>query len=262
MLRFYHENRVAEPNPPELLLCWVLHYVGDNLQQCLVCSCDSGTVILQVKWHTAYLTVPSVQVTQTSEFWCLTRSYFAFFCDRLLRNITKTRSKHKLWNEGKCWTSLEYINLNQMNLFGVHRAPYSELSMLLHQLKCLRDNGSKLASAMNHFYLVILLQSSQAISQLFWSYNTFNRFYLLLRSMWEMCFGGLLLTCKSMVEIHLDLCGRYDRNWSPSRIFLWQTKPSPSFCLHRKDMTYWLRHRGVSLENFGERARWDVIAEV
>ena len=49
MLRFYHENRVAEPNPPELLLCWVLHYVGDYLQQCLVCSCDSGTVILQVK---------------------------------------------------------------------------------------------------------------------------------------------------------------------------------------------------------------------
>jgi len=38
-----------------------------------------------------------------------------------------------------------------VNLFGVHRAPYSELSMLLHQLKCLRDNGSKLVSAMNHF---------------------------------------------------------------------------------------------------------------
>ena len=130
-----------------------------------------------------------------------------------------------------------------MNLFGVHRAPYSELSMLLHQLKCLRDNGSKLASAMNHFYLVILLQSSQAISQLFWSYNTFNRFYLLLRSMWEMCFGGLLLTCKSMVERHLDLCGRYDCNWSRGRIFLWQTKPSPSFCLHRKERI-WLRHRG------------------
>ena len=32
-----------------------------------------------------------------------------------------------------------------MNLFGVHRAPYSELSMLLHQLKCLKRQWIKIS---------------------------------------------------------------------------------------------------------------------
>lgn len=48
---FYLENRVAEPDPPELFLFWVLHYVGNNLEQYLVRSCDSSRVILQVMWQ-------------------------------------------------------------------------------------------------------------------------------------------------------------------------------------------------------------------
>lgn len=117
--------------------------------------------------------------------------------------------------------------------------------MLLRHLKCLRALWIKTSVCKQPFYLVILLQSSQAISQLFWCYNTFNRFYLVLKSTWGMCLE-VLIVCKSIAERHWDLYGSYGR-WS-LRIFLWQTKPSPPFCLRRR--TY-LGIGGIWVENFG-----------
>nr|ACF82413.1 unknown [Zea mays] len=46
-LLLYLEHRVAEPDPPELLLPWVLRYVANNLEQHLVRSCHCSRVILQ-----------------------------------------------------------------------------------------------------------------------------------------------------------------------------------------------------------------------
>lgn len=47
------ENRIAKSNPPELLLFWVLYYVGNYLQQYLECSCDSSIVILVILFQSS-----------------------------------------------------------------------------------------------------------------------------------------------------------------------------------------------------------------
>jgi hypothetical protein len=97
--------------------------------------------------------------------------------------------------------------------FGIYIAPHSELPMLLHQLKCIRAQWIKVSICKEPFLpcdsssefagnlsVVLKLQRVQQVLPAVKKHvrNVLWRFRL--------------VTCKSMVERRLDLCGCYDRN--------------------------------------------------